>query len=102
MPSDDSPTTKAVVMFLQDVGEVNEEITHLFSISTPGQRSVKSQSIVYHIGSDDGSGRWTCSKDGNSQCGHITSAQHHLQKLVHADSHACDPLADELQSGHGT
>ena len=102
MLPDDSPTTKPVIMFSRDVGEVNEEITHLFSVSTPGQCSVKSRSIVYHTGSDDGSGLWTCSRDGDSQCGHITSARHHLQKLVHADPHARDPLADKLQSGHGT
>lgn len=88
-------------MFSREASE-DQSITHLFSVAVPGQRSVKNRSIVYHIGSDNGSGSWTCSKDGNSHCGHISSARHHLQKLVHADPHAHDPLVKLVQEGHGT
>lgn len=35
-------------------------------------------------------GEWTCSKDRRSNCGHITSARHHLQKLIQVDPSARD------------
>ena len=85
--------SEAVVMFLRDVSVQNQATIHLFSVASAGHSSVKYRSIVYHEGSDDGSGSWSCSRDGKSQCGHITSARHHLQRLVHVDPYARDPFA---------
>ena len=87
-------------MFSQEA-IADQSITHLFSVSTPGQRSVKYRSIVYHVRSENGLGSWTCSRDGNSHCGHISSARHHLQKLVHADPHAHDLLVKLVEESHG-
>lgn len=64
---------------------------HIFSVSTPGQTdAVRFRTVVQHRGLDDGTGSWTCAKDGITRCAHTTQARHALQKLIQQDPTARD------------
>jgi len=68
----------------------------LFSVPSPGILSTyKNRVVVEHQGTDDGAGRWKCSKDARTQnCGHINSARDHLQRLLKRDRTAMDENAN--------
>jgi hypothetical protein len=90
-PSDDDN----VILFSRQPAEYDGKFNNHFSVTFPGQMSAKGRVIVEHLGENSGVGTWTCSKDRGSSCGHITSARHHLQKLLHADPEARDHRAHE-------
>lgn len=66
--------------------------TSLFSIATPSQPDLlKARAIVTNAGDGLGLGSWACSRDsGQHECVHISSARHHLQKLLTLDAKAQD------------
>jgi hypothetical protein len=89
-----------VVLFSRQPGE--DEVTNLFSVSTPGHhKEVNSRSIVSHRGMDGGSGTWQCSKDRMAHdCAHIKKARDHLQKLITGDPSARDgTVQEEIRTG---
>ena len=53
-----------------------------------------------HIGDDNGTGTWTCTKDHGTHCGHITNARHELQRLVRVDPTAMDGALHEEITEH--
>jgi hypothetical protein len=77
-------------LFSRQPHDADNTFTNLFSVPSPNQRSLRSRVFVTHIGQDSGSGVWRCSKDPTSNCPHITTARHFLQKLIQADSAARD------------
>jgi hypothetical protein len=79
-----------VILFSRQPAEIDGKFNNLFSVVFPGQTSVKNRVIVDHQGENSGAGVWICSKDRGSTCGHVTSARHHLQKLLHVDPKARD------------
>ena len=77
-------------LFSRQPHDADNTFTNIFSIPSPNQRSLRSRVFVTHIGQDSGSGVWRCSKDPTSNCPHITTARHFLQKLIQADPTARD------------
>jgi hypothetical protein len=88
-----------VILFSRQLAEDNGIFQNSFSVSLPGQNSVKARAIVLHHGDDTGTGVWTCLKDSNSQCAHITRARHQLQKLVKVDPTARDDFVHTADEG---
>jgi hypothetical protein len=86
---DDSPLVDSH-LFSRQAHDADNAFTNIFSVPSPNQRSLRSRVFVTHIGQDSGSGVWRCSKDPTSNCSHITTARHFLQKLIQADPTARD------------
>ena len=84
-----------VILFSRQSAEDGDAYSNIFSVTFAGQTSVKSHVIVSHLGNDDGAGTWTCAKDRGIYCGHITSAQNELQRLVRVDPTATDGALHE-------
>lgn len=62
---------------------------NLFSVLTPGcAMSLKNRQIVTYEGDDNGHGRWSCTRDKEAGCTHVSQACDRLQQLVQADPHA--------------
>ena len=77
-------------LFSRQPHDADNTFTNLFSIPSPNQRSLQSRVFVTHIGQDSGAGVWRCSKDLTTNCPHIITARHLLQKLILADPTARD------------
>lgn len=80
---------------MHQAAEDGDTYSNIFSVTFAGQTSVKSCAIVSHLGNDDEMGTWMCAKDRGIHCGHITSAQHELQRLVQVDPTATDGALHE-------
>ena len=85
---------------MRQAAEDGNVFSNIFLVTFAGQTSVKSHTIVLHLGDDNGTGTWTCAKDHGILCGHITNAQHELQRLVQVDPTATDDALREEVTEH--
>lgn len=77
---DDAPA----VLFSRDQSFV--PTINLFSVPTPHRpMSLQNRQMVRHEGEDNGHGKWSCNKDKEAGCIHVTMAQHLLQRLILGD-----------------
>lgn len=89
-PDDLPPFEAPVYLFSREPHDIPYAFTNIFSVPSQNQRSLRSRAFVTHNGQDSGSGVWSCSKDPTSNCSHITTARHFLQKLIQVDPTAQD------------
>jgi len=74
-----------------ELGHEDIAFHNIFSVPSAGNMTtLKNRAIVEHVGDDDGSGKWSCSKDIQiMNCAHIISARNFLRERTQK------PVSDE-------
>ncbi|CAK5267400.1 unnamed protein product [Mycena citricolor] len=77
----------ATLFSRQETGE--DTWLNVFSCCLQNARSLNGRVIIEHLGTNNGAGKWTCSKDsGTLHCLHIHKCRNLLQKLLRVDPSA--------------
>ncbi|KAK7030574.1 hypothetical protein R3P38DRAFT_3511249, partial [Favolaschia claudopus] len=70
-----------IILFSRLKDGDSETVLNHFSCPSPNKRGLGGQSVVVYDGTDSGQGKWTCLKDLNSPCGHVSMCRKKLEQL---------------------
>ncbi|KAK7055857.1 hypothetical protein R3P38DRAFT_3385700 [Favolaschia claudopus] len=71
-----------IILFSRLKDGDSETVLNHFSCPSPNKRGLSGRSVVVYDGTDSGQGKWTCLKDLNSPCGHVSMCRKKLEQLL--------------------